>query len=146
MAPRHEFNLFADYFQIYLQDGGATGDQSESVAPEAVDRLLAVPPRTIGVGTARNTTAPVVAEIADGPPGDDFGAWDQGNECSIDLSSGRLVIAGCTDYFPMLPASNCRHAAIGLASSTEISIRSVRTGWKEPTTSASFYGERQLSR
>lgn len=75
MAQRHKFNLFADYFQIYLQDEGATGDLSESLTPEAVDRLLAVAPGTIGVGTVGNMTVPVVVENTDGPPGDDFGAW-----------------------------------------------------------------------
>jgi hypothetical protein len=33
-------------------------------------------------------------------PEQDFEAWDQVTECSIEVPSGRLVIAGCTDYFP----------------------------------------------
>jgi len=43
---------------------------------------------------------PVVVEVADEAPDDDASAWDHVNECSLDVSSGRLVIAGCTDYFP----------------------------------------------
>jgi hypothetical protein len=44
---------------------------------------------------------PVTVDIADiAPEEHDFSAWDQVNECSIDVPSGRLVIAGCTDYFP----------------------------------------------
>jgi hypothetical protein len=34
------------------------------------------------------------------PQNEDFSIWDQINECSIDVPSGNLVIAGCTDYFP----------------------------------------------
>jgi hypothetical protein len=64
MAQRFEFKLFADYFQFYLQDERAGGDLSESWTQEAVDRLLATAPGTIGVGTVRNMDVPVVVEIA----------------------------------------------------------------------------------
>jgi len=43
---------------------------------------------------------PVEVQIADAAPSDDQAAWDQINECSIHIQSGRLVVAGCTDYFP----------------------------------------------
>ena len=100
MKQHLEFNIFADYFQFYLQDENAKGDLSESWTQEAVDRLLALAPGTIGVGTVRNMDVPVVVEIADGAPVDNLSEWDQINECSVDVPSGRLVIAGCTDYFP----------------------------------------------
>jgi hypothetical protein len=97
---RFEYSLVADYFQFYLQDESVEGDLSDSWTKDAVDRLLAVAPGTIGVGTVRNMTVPVVVEIANGEPDEDFGAWDQVNECTIEVTSGRIVIAGCTDYFP----------------------------------------------
>jgi len=28
-----------------------------------------------------------------------FDAWDQVNECDLEIASGTIVIAGCTDYF-----------------------------------------------
>lgn len=66
-----------------------------------MDRLLALTNGTIGVGTVRNMNVPVTVEIGDiAPEENDLSAWDQVNECSIDVSSGRLVVAGCTDYFP----------------------------------------------
>jgi hypothetical protein len=94
------FTLFADYFQFYIQDEGAELDLSESWTPEAVQRLLAVAPGTIGIGTVRNMNVPVQVEVADCAPENDLAGWDQVNECTIETSSGRLVIAGCTDYFP----------------------------------------------
>ena len=97
---RHEFELFADYHQFYLQDEGAKGDLSDAWTPEAVDRLLAIAPGTIGVGTVRNMDVPVVVEVRDGEPPDDDAEWDQVNDCSLDAPTGRIVIAGCTDYFP----------------------------------------------
>jgi hypothetical protein len=94
------FELFADYFQFYLQDEAVKGDLSDSWNEEAVGRLLALAPGTIGVGTVRDVQVPVDVEFRDAPPNDDPGIWDQVNECSIEVQSGRIVIAGCTDYFP----------------------------------------------
>jgi hypothetical protein len=100
MNRRFEFRLFADYFQFYLQDEGAELDLSESWSEEAVGRLLAIAPGTIGIGTVRNMNVPVVVEVAENAPEDDASEWDQINECDLEVSSGRVVIAGCTDYFP----------------------------------------------
>jgi hypothetical protein len=100
MTRKFDLKLFADYFQFYLQDESAKGDLSESWTPEAVDRLLALAPGTIGIGTARNMEVPVVIEIADEPPDNTTNGWDQVNECTLEVSSGRIVVAGCSDYFP----------------------------------------------
>jgi hypothetical protein len=97
---RFELKIFADYFQFYLQDETAKGDLSESWTAEAVNRHLAIAPGTIGVGTVRDTHVPVVVEIVDQVPDLYLSDWDQVNECTIEVSSGRIVIAGCTDYFP----------------------------------------------
>ena len=92
--------LLADYFQFYVQDETAVGDLSDSWTPDAVARLLATAPGTVGVGTARNMQVLVEIEVSDSAPEIDSASWDQVNECSIDVPSGRIVIAGCTDYFP----------------------------------------------
>jgi hypothetical protein len=100
MVQRFEYKLFADYHQFYLQDESAGGDLSESWTQEAVERLLAVAPGTIGVGTVRQMTVPVVVEVIDAEPNEDMTTWDQVNECTLNVQSGRIVVAGCTDYFP----------------------------------------------
>jgi len=100
MNRSFEFKLFADYFQFYLQDESVTTDLSESWTPEAAHRMLATAPGMIGVGTVRNMIVPVAVEIADAAPADDTSVWEQVNECTLDVPSGRVVIAGCTDYFP----------------------------------------------
>jgi hypothetical protein len=94
------FELFADYCQFYLQDETAAGDLSESWTEEASDRLLAVAPGIVGIGTVRNMTVPVSLELLDVEPENDFDRWDHVTECSLDVHSDRLVVAGCTDYFP----------------------------------------------
>lgn len=97
---RFEFDLFADYFQFYLQDEAADGNLGESWTMEAVERLLALAPGTVGVGTVRNTNVPVAVEVHDAEPGSDIDSWDHVTECSFKVPTGRIVIAGCTDYFP----------------------------------------------
>jgi hypothetical protein len=97
---RHHFDLFADYHQFYLQDEPVDGNLSDSWTQEATDRLLAITDGTVGVGTARNMMVSVDVQVLDAEPHHSFDEWNQVNECSINVGSGRIVIAGCTDYFP----------------------------------------------
>ena len=94
--------LFADYFQFYIQDEKVDGDLSNSWTQEAVDRLLALAPGTIGVGTVRNMDVPVTIKLFDHEPeiNNDLESVGQINECDIEATSDKLVVAGCTDYFP----------------------------------------------
>ena len=94
------YRLFADYFQFYLQDEAADGNLGEAWTDQAVADLLALAPGTIGVGTVRNMEVAVKLEIASAPPVLDLDDWDHAVECDIEVPTGRLVIAGCTDYFP----------------------------------------------
>lgn len=96
----HEFELFADYFQFYLQDEQVDGNLGDSWDQDAMDRLMALAPGTIGVGTVRNINVPVIVEVHDSQPNDNLDEWDHVTECSIDIKSGTIVVAGCTDYFP----------------------------------------------
>jgi hypothetical protein len=96
----HHLELFADYFQFYIQDEPADGNLSEAWTEEAVERLLAVAAGTIGVGTVRNMEVPVTIEILEGEPEFNIENFDHIVECSISVESGRIVAAGCTDYFP----------------------------------------------
>jgi hypothetical protein len=43
---------------------------------------------------------PVVVEVLESAPLETLDSWDHVVECSIDIPSGRMVVAGCTDYFP----------------------------------------------
>ena len=94
------FNLFADYFQFYLQDEAVDGDLSDSWTDEAVTRLLAVAPGTVGVGTVRNMEVPVTLELLASEPPLDVAIYDHIVEGSLSVGGRNLVIAGCTDYVP----------------------------------------------
>lgn len=96
----HRLELFADYFQFYLQDEDAEGDLSNSWNDEAFACLLALAPGTVGVGTVRNVDVQVSVEVLEAEPSFDLRQWDMVNECELQVASGRIVIAGCTEYFP----------------------------------------------
>jgi hypothetical protein len=96
----HNFNLFADYFQFYLQDEASSGDLSDAWNDDSVARLLAVAPGTVGVGTVRNMEVPVSLEVLASEPPLRVMGYDHIVEGSLSVRGNNLVIAGCTDYFP----------------------------------------------
>jgi hypothetical protein len=104
----YKFTLFADYHQFYLQDEGADGDLSDSWSEQAVKDLFALAPGTIGVGTVRNMDVPVEVEVHDSEPTYNANEWDHITECGIDVPSGKIVVAGCTDFFPNAARVNVR--------------------------------------
>jgi hypothetical protein len=97
---KFQYNLFADYFQFYLQDEAADENLGDSWTDEAVERFLAIAPCVVGVGTVRNMDVPVALEVLEEEPTPDFEQWDHVTECSLQVPTGRIVVAGCTDYFP----------------------------------------------
>ena len=92
--------LFADYHQFYIQDEKVDGDLSDSWTEAANKILLATSKGTVGIGTARNMDVPVMIKILSDKPDLELEKYDQINECSLEINSGKLVAAGCTDYFP----------------------------------------------
>ena len=97
---RRDLELFVDYNQFYVQDEPASGDLSEAWTDEAVERILALAPGTVGVGTASNGNVSVAVEVLEATPAESLEPYDQVNECSLEIAQGPLVVAGCTDYFP----------------------------------------------
>lgn len=115
IVSKHQFSIFADYHQYYLQDEQTTGDLSNSWTEQAVKDRVALAPGTIGVGTVRNVMVPVTIVIYDStPPEEDYDRWNHINECSLNVPSGRIVVVGCTDFAAQVIAytfGNHSHAA-----------------------------------
>lgn len=97
---RHELTLFADYHQFHIQDETADGNLADAWTDDAMERLLAVAPGTVGIGTVRNVDVPVTISVLEREPVFEPEKFDQVVECSVAVESGSLVAAGCTDYFP----------------------------------------------
>ncbi len=108
----YRYSLFADYFQFYLQDERVEGVLANAWGEQAVTNLLAVSPGTISVGTVRNMEVPVEVEVLDSEPVLSFDEWDQVNECDIEVKSGVIVVAGCTDISRKLRASKLSRETI----------------------------------
>jgi hypothetical protein len=96
----HQLEIFADYFQFYLQDEAAEGDLSDAWDAPAVERMLAISAGMVGLGTVRNMDVPVTLQLLDAEPADDLTEFDHVVEGSLVIKTGPLVVAGCTDYFP----------------------------------------------
>lgn len=102
LLERYQYQVFADYFQFYVEDENPE-DRTEHIWDDEknIELGLAIGKGIIAVGTERNFTVPFTLEIHDSAPAnDDFSIWSRINECSINLPSGTLVIFGCTDYRP----------------------------------------------
>lgn len=100
MSASH-YEILADYHQFYLQDDDqAFGDLSAAWTEEATERLLAVAPHVIGIGTARNMTVPVSVSVHESRPKISEEAWDHITTASLKIDTGRIVVAGCTEFYP----------------------------------------------
>jgi hypothetical protein len=95
-----ELEIFADYFQFYLQDEAVDEDWGTFWTDETVERMLAVGECSVGIATARNMNVPVVVSVHDAAPEADFGEWELVNECSFRVRSGQMMVIGCTEGSP----------------------------------------------
>jgi hypothetical protein len=95
-----ELEIFADYFQFYLQDEAVNEDWGMFWTDETVERMLAVGECSVGIATARNMNVPVVVSVHDAAPDADFGEWELVNECSFSVRSGHVMVIGCTEGSP----------------------------------------------
>lgn len=96
----HEFEIFADYHQFYLEDETWSPNTGDIWNEETVKQMLEVGESFIAVGTARDMTVPVAVEFHDGEQLLELEKYSRVNECSLDVKSDKFVISGCTDYLP----------------------------------------------
>lgn len=91
-----EFNLFADYFQFYIQDESADGDLSDAWSDEAVEQLFAVGPGVVGIGTVRNMDVPVTVEVLETEKAVDLSEWDHVVDAArIPVAPGTYRLRAC---------------------------------------------------
>lgn len=100
MISKHEFEIFADYHQFYLEDENSPHETGNIWTQETHARMLAIEDGLVAVGTARNVEVPVTIEIHDSEPPLKAEDFSRVNECSLKIWSNKMTIAGCTDYLP----------------------------------------------
>jgi hypothetical protein len=100
MMSRHgPYQVDAGYRQFYVQDFDQLADTSSDAfwTAEAVDCRLAVVPYALGIATDTNGKVPVIVEVCNSEPGRTPGDWNHIAEGSLELTAGRLKLAGCPD-------------------------------------------------
>lgn len=90
------FAVHAECQQFYVQDDTADCGHLQWTLQEGA-RLLAVTTGVLGVGTISEGFVAVALEIWEERPDVDLSQWDQVNECSLEITSGRLIISGLFD-------------------------------------------------
>ncbi|MFD3873268.1 hypothetical protein [Streptomyces sp. NPDC058623] len=81
-------------------DEEAEGDFGDAWTDQAVQDGLCVTDGGLAVGTAVNVTVAVSVHILGERPADDREDFDHVVEAGLHLASGRLVVMGCSEYFP----------------------------------------------
>ena len=100
---RHEFTIFADFHMMYLCDDELEPFMPEDVTNEDIYFRLRAEAHIMVVHTARSSTVPVVVEVHASEPTLDVAPWDHITDCTLEVPSGRLILAGTTDYLPDSP-------------------------------------------
>lgn len=119
----YEGTLLAEYFQVYLRDEDHPV-LPEDYTDEAIARHLVAGAHAVVLHTARNMPVPIRLEWHNQYPAVDLDAYQHIVEACIDCPSGRLVLAGLTDYDPtalrlsVRAGPLCVRAAISAPSST----------------------------
>ena len=103
MDAMNTFNIFADYNQFFLLDDGAQPAFPEIIPQLAIDQRFQIAPNLVAVYTAATTDVSVSVSISESEPMLNLEAWSYVVRCPIAAPSGRLALAGCTDYLPNCP-------------------------------------------
>ena len=97
----YNLELFADYHQFYIQDESSESSLEDSWTEFATENLIAVNDGIVGIGTVRDFDVSVKIVILNSEPVEiNVESFDIITECDLKVTSGKIVVAGCTDYFP----------------------------------------------
>lgn len=97
------FEIFADYHQFYLEDETSPHRTDLIWTKESIEQMIGVGEKLIAIGTARNNAVPVSIELHDSEPILELENYSRVNECSLETTSNKLILSGCTDYLPNAP-------------------------------------------
>lgn len=103
MPSVHRFRVFADYFQFIVQDENSEDDFATIWTEEAVNCMVAVGETAICPGTLRNVEVPVEVHVLGAEPTVLLDECDHIVEGAFGSPTGRIVVMGCTEYFPDSP-------------------------------------------
>ena len=88
--------VFADYHQFYVQDGGLFPDAPTDWTDEDIQNRVKVAESVVVVCPIRNTAVPVEIELQLGEPSVSLGKFDHVATCTLKLPTGILQVHECT--------------------------------------------------
>jgi hypothetical protein len=103
MAAEANLEVFADYFQIYLADPFVEDDWSDAwQAPSVLADRFIVRPRILGFCTERNSMVPLRVVSHESAPelSGQLARADHAVLAGLSTAARRLIVAGCTEYWP----------------------------------------------
>ncbi|MBL8957947.1 MAG: hypothetical protein JNK82_44640 [Myxococcaceae bacterium] len=95
-----KLTLFADHHQVHLLDDRDGTDLTDAWSAQATDDRLAAAPGIIGIGTEAADDVSVELKVLTKAPPADLAKWQHVTSGSIEVTTGRLVAMGCTEYLP----------------------------------------------
>ncbi|MEP7285041.1 MAG: hypothetical protein ABI947_04650 [Chloroflexota bacterium] len=99
MDKIHKLQIFADYFQLWLEDRQTSSTQREFLyTDQHISDRVWVDYGIVVMFTARNMTVPVELAILEAEPPIDLDKWDHVTETSLDIPSGQVEICGCGGF------------------------------------------------
>lgn len=96
LSRQFAFDVFADYHQFYVQDGGIYPDAPTDWTDEDVQRRVKTIDHVVVICPVRNMTVPVVLELYDSEPAFNLADHDHVVLCTLDLPTGELQVHECT--------------------------------------------------
>lgn len=93
---RQSLEVFADYHQFYVQDGGINPPAPEEWTDEDIENRSKTAANVVVVCPLRNMTVPVELVVHDSEPPADSLTPDHAVECSLALPTGHLQLHECT--------------------------------------------------
>lgn len=109
----YDGKLFADYHQVYLRDESHS-ELPNDYSPEAIARRLMVGSYGLILHTARNMDVPIRVEWHSQAPTLDLNSFQHVVEAAFGCPTGRLVLAGLTDYEPTAQRLNVPAGVLGV--------------------------------
>jgi hypothetical protein len=95
-----DFEIYADYNQFYLECESSLHQTEGLWTEKSVEQMIAVGEKLVAIGTARYRTVPVTIEFHDISPSLELEKYSRVNECSLEVTSNKLILSGCTEYLP----------------------------------------------
>jgi hypothetical protein len=88
--------LFADYYQFYLWDGGVKPQAPEDYTDDDTRHRIKAGPNVLAILAERNMKVAVEVEIHNTAPAYDADDWDHIVEASLHLPTGKLHVEECS--------------------------------------------------